>query len=112
MFDFLPSNFLDKVPEIETADQSDRIDVSLNTLVPENSNQAYDMKELIYKIIDEGNFFELKPFIEMGERFKAPRMLWANNKKEICFSDSFEVCVRTYENIMKLDESKFQYWQP
>ena len=61
LFDFLPSNFLDKVPEIETADQSDRIDVSLNTLVPENSNQAYDMKELIYKIIDEGNFFELKP---------------------------------------------------
>jgi len=58
------------------------------------------------------NFFELKPFIEMGERFKAPRMLWANNKKEICFSDSFEVCVRAYENIMKLDESKFQYWQP
>lgn len=61
LFDFLPSNFLDKVPEIETLDQSDRIDVSLNTLVPENSNQAYDMKELIYKIIDEGNFFELKP---------------------------------------------------
>lgn len=61
LFDFLPSNFLDKIPEIETADQSDRIDVSLNTLVPENSNQAYDMKELIYKIIDEGNFFELKP---------------------------------------------------
>ncbi|MBR2141195.1 MAG: acyl-CoA carboxylase subunit beta [Rickettsiales bacterium] len=61
LFDFLPSNFLDKVPEIETTDQSDRIDVSLNTLVPENSNQAYDMKELIYKIIDEGNFFELKP---------------------------------------------------
>lgn len=61
LFDFLPLNFLDKIPEIETADRSDRVDVSLNNLVPENSNQAYDMKELIYKIIDEGNFFELKP---------------------------------------------------
>lgn len=61
LFDFLPLNYLDKLPEIETTDQSDRIDVSLNTLVPENSNQAYDIKELIYKIIDEGNFFELKP---------------------------------------------------
>lgn len=61
LFDFLPSNFMDKVPEIDTVDQPDRVDVSLNTLVPENPNQAYDMKELIFKIIDEGNFFELKP---------------------------------------------------
>lgn len=61
LFDFLPSNYTDKVPEIDTVDQADRIDVSLNTLVPESKNQAYNMKELIYKIIDEGNFFELKP---------------------------------------------------
>ncbi|GHU27837.1 propionyl-CoA carboxylase subunit beta [Bacilli bacterium] len=61
LFDFLPSNYLDKIPEIDTIDQADRVDVSLNTLVPENKNQAYNIKELIYKIIDEGNFFELKP---------------------------------------------------
>lgn len=61
LFDFLPSNYLDQVPEIDTVDQADRIDVSLNTLVPESKNQAYNIKELIYKIIDEGNFFELKP---------------------------------------------------
>lgn len=61
LFDFLPLSYTDKVPEIDTVDQSDRIDVSLNTLVPESKNQAYNMKELIYKIIDEGNFFELKP---------------------------------------------------
>ncbi|MDR1499030.1 MAG: acyl-CoA carboxylase subunit beta, partial [Rickettsiales bacterium] len=61
LFDFLPLNFLETVPEISTADQSDRVDVSLNTLVPENPNQPYDIKELIYKIVDEGNFFELKP---------------------------------------------------
>jgi propionyl-CoA carboxylase beta chain len=61
LFDFLPLNNLDSIPEITTDDDTDRIDVSLNTLIPENENQAYDMKELIYKIIDEGNFFELKP---------------------------------------------------
>jgi propionyl-CoA carboxylase beta chain len=61
LFDFLPLNNTDAVPEISSDDDTDRIDVSLNTLIPENNNQAYDMKELVYKIIDEGNFFELKP---------------------------------------------------
>jgi propionyl-CoA carboxylase beta chain len=61
LFDFLPLNNTDTLPEINSDDDTDRIDVSLNTLIPENNNQAYDMKELIYKIIDEGNFFELKP---------------------------------------------------
>ncbi|MDR3078901.1 MAG: acyl-CoA carboxylase subunit beta [Rickettsiales bacterium] len=61
LFDFLPLNYLDRVPEIDTVDQADRVDVSLNTLVPENKNQAYNIKELILKIIDEGNFFEIKP---------------------------------------------------
>lgn len=61
LFDFLPLNNEDKIPEINTDDDTDRFDTSLNTLVPENDNQAYDMKELIYKIIDEGNFFEIKP---------------------------------------------------
>jgi propionyl-CoA carboxylase beta chain len=60
LFDFLPLNNTDSIPEITSDDDTDRIDVSLNTLIPENENQAYDMKELIFKIIDEGNFFELK----------------------------------------------------
>ncbi|MDR1426062.1 MAG: acyl-CoA carboxylase subunit beta [Rickettsiales bacterium] len=61
LFDFLPLNYLDRVPEINTVDPADRVDVSLNVLVPENKNQTYNMKELILKIIDEGNFFEIKP---------------------------------------------------
>jgi propionyl-CoA carboxylase beta chain len=61
LFDFLPLSNFGTIPEIITDDNTDRIDVSLNTLIPENDNQAYDMKELIYKIIDEGDFFELKP---------------------------------------------------
>lgn len=61
LFDFLPSFNMDGVPEIESHDNPDRLDVSLNTLVPSNPNLAYDMKELILKIVDEGDFFELKP---------------------------------------------------
>lgn len=61
LFNFLPANNFDVLPEIKTDDEADRVDTSLNTLVPQNSNQPYDMKELIYKIVDEGNFFEIKP---------------------------------------------------
>ena len=59
LFDFLPLFNEDKIPEIDSYDNPDRIDVSLNSLVPENPNLAYDIKELIYKIVDEGDFFEL-----------------------------------------------------
>lgn len=61
LFSYLPSNNRSALPEIWTADDADRIDTSLNTLVPENPNQPYDMRELIYKVVDEGNFFEIKP---------------------------------------------------
>jgi propionyl-CoA carboxylase beta chain len=37
------------------------MDASLDTLVPDNPNKPYDMKELIYKIADDGDFFELQP---------------------------------------------------
>lgn len=61
LIDFLPLHNEDRIPEINSYDNPDRIDVSLNNLVPENPNMAYDIKELIYKIVDEGDFFELKP---------------------------------------------------
>lgn len=61
LIDFLPLHNEDHIPEINSYDNPDRIDVSLNNLVPENPNMAYDIKELIYKVVDEGDFFELKP---------------------------------------------------
>ena len=44
-----------------TDDPADRLDLSLDTLVPDNPNKPYDIKELIYKVVDEGAFFELSP---------------------------------------------------
>lgn len=60
LFDFLPLNNRSGVPERPFHDQHDRIDTSLNTLVPENPNIPYDMHELITKIADEGDFYEIQ----------------------------------------------------
>jgi len=57
--DFLPANNESGVPEWPTQDDSDRVEISLDTLVPENPNKPYDIKELILKVVDEGDFFEL-----------------------------------------------------
>src|SRR6187402_2198448 len=59
LIDFLPSNNESGVPDWPTQDDSDRIDESLDTLVPDNPNKPYDIKELILKVADEGDFFEL-----------------------------------------------------
>ena len=59
--DFLPLSNREKPPVRPTADSADRVDESLDTLVPSNANQPYDMKELITKVVDEGDFFELQP---------------------------------------------------
>jgi len=59
--DFLPANNRQKPPVRATADSPDRIELSLDTLIPENPNKPYDMKELILKIVDDGDFFELAP---------------------------------------------------
>jgi len=59
--DFLPSNNREKAPLRPTLDPVDRDDLSLDTLVPDNTNKPYDIKELILKVVDEGDFFELSP---------------------------------------------------
>jgi propionyl-CoA carboxylase beta chain len=61
LVNFLPLSNKSGVPKIPTDDKFDRVDISLNTLVPENSNQPYDMGELVEKIVDEGDFFEIQP---------------------------------------------------
>ncbi len=59
--DFMPSSNREKPPIRPTADSPDRVEPSLDTLVPDNPNQPYDMKELIHKVVDEYDFFELQP---------------------------------------------------
>ncbi|KAA9018430.1 acyl-CoA carboxylase subunit beta [Sphingobium limneticum] len=59
--DFLPASNKEPVPERPSADPWDRIEPSLDTLIPANANQPYDMHELIRKVVDEGDFFEVQP---------------------------------------------------
>ncbi|MBF0267517.1 MAG: acyl-CoA carboxylase subunit beta [Alphaproteobacteria bacterium] len=61
LVDFLPPSNREKPPVRPTADSSDRLEMSLDTLIPDNPNKPYDMKELILKIVDEGDFFEVQP---------------------------------------------------
>jgi propionyl-CoA carboxylase beta chain len=58
---FLPLNNREKPPARPTQDPAERIDRSLDTLVPENPNKPYDIKELIIKTVDDCDFFELQP---------------------------------------------------
>jgi len=60
LMDFLPSSNLAGVPAMPTRDRHDRVEPSLDTLVPDNPNKPYDMKELILKVADEGDFFEIQ----------------------------------------------------
>ena len=60
-FNYLPLSNREKPPLIKGANRTEEPDFSLDTLVPSNPNQPYDMKELIEKIVDDGEFFELQP---------------------------------------------------
>ena len=61
LISFLPGNNREKPPSVPCVDPADRIDMSLDTLVPDNPNASYDMKELIIKMVDDHDFFELQP---------------------------------------------------
>ncbi|WP_112875274.1 acyl-CoA carboxylase subunit beta [Paracoccus endophyticus] len=60
LFDFLPLSNREKAPVRPFFDDVARIEPSLDTLIPDNPNQPYDMKELIAKVADEGDFYEIQ----------------------------------------------------
>ena len=60
LIDFLPSSNTDEAPDWPSFDDPDRLDLSLDTLIPDNPNKPYDIKELIAKIVDESDFFEIQ----------------------------------------------------
>ncbi|MEE4377950.1 MAG: acyl-CoA carboxylase subunit beta [Candidatus Competibacteraceae bacterium] len=58
---YLPSNNREKPPFRPTPDPTERQEFSLDTLVPDSPNKPYDMKELILKVVDDTDFFEIQP---------------------------------------------------
>ena len=56
---FLPSNNMDDPPTHDSEDSIQRMDDQLNSIVPENPNKPYDMKQIIHSVVDDGEFFEV-----------------------------------------------------
>src|SRR3954447_23880568 len=60
LMSFLPQNNLEMPPRVDSGDDPDRMDPDLDTLVPDNPNKPYDMREVISRIVDDGEFFEVQ----------------------------------------------------
>ncbi len=58
LLSFVPQNNMEDPPFVETRDDPQRMDEELNTIVPDNPNKPYDMKEVIRRVVDGGDFFE------------------------------------------------------
>ncbi len=60
LLSFIPSNNMGDPPFAATSDPSDRADEKLNSVVPESSNQPYDIRDIIHSVVDDGYFFEIQ----------------------------------------------------
>ena len=59
LLSFLPSNNMDDPPVHDSEDSIQRMDEGLNSIIPENPNKPYDMKQIIHSVVDDGDFFEV-----------------------------------------------------
>ncbi len=66
LLSFLPSNYLEDPPVVETGDDPNRTDQTLVKILPDDPDKPYDVKEVIHRIVDKDDFFEVQP-------------LWAQN---------------------------------
>src|ERR1700690_2374068 len=60
LLSYLPQNNRDDPPRMESSDPVERADPGLDRIVPEGSNQPYDIKDVIRRVVDDGNFFEVQ----------------------------------------------------
>ncbi len=60
LLSFLPSNYMEDPPVLETDDDPNRTEEALSRIIPDDPDKPYDMKEIIYLVVDEGNFFEVQ----------------------------------------------------
>src|ERR1700761_5151137 len=59
LLSFLPSNNLQRTPRVAITDDPERMDADLDHVVPDNPNKPYDMREVVSRIVDDGEFFEV-----------------------------------------------------
>ncbi len=61
IFSYIPQNNMEAAPFVATDDPSNRVEEALDKIIPENPNEAYDIKEVIYSSVDDGKFLEIQP---------------------------------------------------
>ncbi|HEY1016246.1 MAG TPA: acyl-CoA carboxylase subunit beta [Herpetosiphonaceae bacterium] len=62
LLSYLPANNMEDPPRVEPADDPERMDEELQTIIPDNAKKPYDMKAVIEHVVDDGSFFEVQPF--------------------------------------------------
>ncbi len=63
---FLPQNNLEQPPKMDSGDPHDRMDEELDTIVPDSPNKPYDMRDVVGRIFDDGDFFEVQEHFAMN----------------------------------------------
>jgi propionyl-CoA carboxylase beta chain len=58
---FIPQNNLSETPRVKTTDDPQRRDLSLNSIVPEDPKLPYDIVDVIHRVVDDGEFFQIQP---------------------------------------------------
>src|SRR5438034_4376890 len=76
LLSFLPSNNLDDAPRKACSDPVDRADEKLDTIVPDQSNLPYDMKDVISAVVDDGYFFEVQEHFAKNIVVGFARCIW------------------------------------
>ncbi len=121
LYSYIPLNNLEDPPMIECTDPLDREEEKLNSIVPEDSNKSYDMKEVILGIVDDGEFLEVHEdfamniivgFARLGGRTigiiaNQPSVLAGcldinssiKGARFIRFCDSFNIPLLTFEDV-------------
>jgi len=132
LMSYIPQNNTDDPPYIPNNDPANRIDEDLNYFIPANPNQPYDMKEVIRKVADNGEFLEVHKdfaqniivgFIRLGGRsigvianqpiFLAGCLDIDSSKKGarfIRFCDAFNIPILTFEDVPGFLPGAHQEW--
>jgi propionyl-CoA carboxylase beta chain len=66
LFSFIPQSYADAPPVLDTGDDPERESPELTTVIPDNPMEPYDMKDVIHRVVDGGEFCEVQPFHAMN----------------------------------------------
>ncbi len=121
LLSFIPDNNMEDPPERETNDPSDRVNEELNSMVPDDPNQPYDIRTIVREVLDENYFFEVQEFyaknivIGFGRLEGRPVAIVANQPDHLAgvldinssdkgarfvrFCDAFNIPLITFEDV-------------